>query len=209
MKKIIRNIIIVAVIALVAYVGYSVFFKSKAPVQPALVTTSGAADLSGTATTGGDIALGKEFLTLLLNVRSLKLDDKIFSNQAFVALQDFSRPIPPDVNPGRPNPFAPIGTDSTSVSTQISTSNPSSVTSTASTLNGALNIADASVTRWFEYGLTNALGTKTTVKSQANPGVFAESITGLQPNTTYYVKAFASIGGTVIAGNLVSWKTAQ
>jgi hypothetical protein len=180
--------------------------------EGALATTAGVpgagvAIVPG-ATGEAGLAVGREFLSLLLNIRSLKLDDSIFSNQAFVALQDFSRPIPPDTNPGRPNPFAPLGADSTGVSTQVATSNPSSVTASGTTLNGTLSIGNASVTRWFEYGTSESLGTKTAAKVQNTPGAFAETITGLSPDTTYYVKAVASIGGTTVAGNLITWKTA-
>lgn len=205
MKSIIRNIIILAIVVILAIVGYSVFFKKDTAQTGGLVTTSG----QGAGQTASVIdSPGKDFVTLLLNIRTLKLDDSIFSNTAFTSLQDFSRPIPPDTDPGRPNPFAPLGADSAGVSTQVSTSNPSSVTQTASTLNGALTIGGPSITRWFEYGTTSALGTSTEAKLQVNPGTFAETITGLTPNTTYYVKAVASIGDQTVAGNLVTWKTA-
>ncbi len=205
MKAIIRNIIILAVVVGLGIVGYSVFFKKDAPSLGGLVTTSG----QGVGQTARAIdAPGKDFINILLNIRTLKLDDAIFSNTAFTSLQDFSRPIPPDTDPGRPNPFAPLGADSAGTSTQVSTSNPSSVTQSASTLNGTLTLGGPTVTRWFEYGTTSALGTVTEAKPQVNPGAFAETITGLLPNTTYYVKAVASIGGQTVAGNLVTWKTA-
>ena len=95
------------------------------------------------------------------------------------------------------------------MSTQVTTSNPSSIAATTSTLNGVLSISDASVTHWFEYGTTTALGTKTPPRTQATPGAFAEPVTALTPGTTYYVKAVASIGGQSVYGALVTWKTAQ
>ena len=151
-----------------------------------------------------------EFLTLLLSVQSIKLDDSLFAKPAFTTLQDLSRPINPDTNPGRKNPFAPLGADGTAaISTQVSTSNPSAISATSSTLNGVISINDPSATHWFEYGTTPSLGTMTTPRTQANPGAFSEQVKGLLPGTTYYVKAAAMIGGQTIAGAQVTWKTAQ
>ncbi len=207
MKTVIRNIIILAVVVVLGVWGYSAFFKKDATAPSnGLVTTAG----TPTVAEGGDGGtVSSEFLALLLNIRSIKLDDSIFTSKAFMSLQDFSRPIPPDTNPGRQNPFAPIGSDVSIAAAQVSTSNPSSITATASTLNGALSVGGQDTLRWFEYGSTQALGTKTAQKTQATPGAFAETITGLTPNATYYVKAVASVGGVITSGNVVMWKTAQ
>ena len=211
-KSLIRNIIIFVVVFALAVVGYKFFFGSKT-ATPALQTTSGLG--VGTTTTpsattsAASSAVGGDFLSLLLNIQSIKLDDSVLSSKAFTVLQDFNRPIPPDANPGRTNPFAPIGVDSGAISTQVSTSSPSSITGTTSTLNGTLSIGGPAVDRWFEYGTTSALGTMTGPKTQQNPGAFTETISGLSPNTTYFVKASASVNGVTIAGNMVTWKTAQ
>jgi len=216
-KPIIRTTIIIAAVVIIGVVGYKVFFnKSSAPAS-ALQTTAGVGAGQPTppsntvSSTSSTAFVGQDFLTLLLNVQSIKLDDSIFSNKEFTLLQDFNRPIPPDTNPGRPNPFAPLGIDggAGTASSQITTSNPSSVTATTSTLNGALLVAMPGVTRWFEYGATANLGAMTTPKAQSTQGAFAEIISGLLPNTTYYVKAVASINGTIVSGNVLSWKTAQ
>ena len=142
-------------------------------------------------------------------MQSIKLDDSIFSSKGFTVLQDFNRPIPPDTNPGRQDPFAPLGQDGSTSGAVVSTSNPSSITTTASTLNGSLSQADGGTTRWFEYGTTPALGSMTPPMTQTTPGAFADQITGLSPNTTYYVQASALIGGTTVNGNIVTWTTAQ
>ena len=49
-----------------------------------------------------------EFLSLLLNVKNIKLDDSVFSNPAFSSLSDSSILLEPDGTEGRPNPFAPF-----------------------------------------------------------------------------------------------------
>lgn len=212
MKSFIRTLIIVAVVVGLGAVGYSTFFKqSVVAADTGLATTAGVSTdpaIEAMADAGAATA-SNEFLSLLLNIQSIKLDASLFSKPEFTNLQDLSRPINPDTNPGRKNPFAPIGADgSNTVSTQVTTSNPSSITATASTLNGVLSIEDASVTRWFEYGTTSALGTKTPPRTQATAGAFAEPVSDLLPNTTYYVKAAASIGGQSVYGTMVSWKTA-
>jgi hypothetical protein len=213
MNSILKTIIILAVLTGIAMAGYMFFFKKDTPpgVQGGLATVAGTA-----VNTGVDTAVlnqnaqnaSRDFLALLLNIRSIKLDDTLFTSPAFSALADLSRPINPDTDPGRANPFAPLGADSDVISTQVTTSNPSAITATASTLNGVLSIGGPSITRWFEYGPTPALGTMTTPKPQANPGAYTESITGLLPDTTYYVRASASVGGQVIGGAVVTWKTA-
>lgn len=204
MKSVIRTLIILVIVGALAYFGYSIYFNQDGGSTGGLVTTAGQG-VDGERTEGP----GRDFLDLLLSVRSLSLDESIFSSTAFTALQDFSRPIPPDTNPGRQNPFAPLGADSAAVSTQVGTSNPSSITSTTSTLNGTLTVGGPDVLRWFEYGTTQGLGTTTEEVQQSLPGAFSATIEDLSPNTTYYVKAVASIGGQTVAGNLVTWKTAE
>ena len=207
-KSIIRNGIIILAIVILGVVGYKVFVKKDAP-KGALQTVAGGVvqttDNSGFTASSG---VGQDFLQLLLSVQSIHLDEAIFGNKAFALLQDFNRPIPADTNPGRQDPFAPIGIEGNIISTQISTGSPSSISATGSTLNGTLLAEDPSATRWFEYGTTPSFGTMTTPKSQAQPGPFAEAITGLTPNTTYYVRASALIAGITISGNTVTWKTA-
>ncbi len=213
MKKILRTIIILAVVVGIGMLGYKFLFKKDAPVSSdtGLATTAGVStDPAVTATADASVTTSSnQFLSLLLDVQSIKLDDTLFASPSFTTLQDLSRPIAPDTNPGRANPFAPIGDDTTSTSVQVSTSNPSSITSTTSTLNGVLSVGDPSITHWFEYGTTPALGTMTTPRTQATPGAFAEPVTGLLPATTYYVEAAASMNGDTVYGTQVTWKTAS
>lgn len=217
MKSFIKIIVIIGVLGGLGYGGYVYFMKDDANTSATgLQTTtadgtvqSGEIATSQKSQTADMGTVGQDFLALLLNVESIKLDDRIFTSKGFTLLQDFNRPIPPDTNPGRPNPFALLGVDGAAVSTQVSTSSTSSITTIGSTLNGALALGGPGITRWFEYGKTNALGISTLPKQQDNPGAFSETITGLEPNTTYYVKAAASIGGVIVAGNLITWKTAE
>ena len=52
-------------------------------------------------------AVGSAELSLLNQVRSLKIDTALFTDPAFRSLVDFSVAITPE-NVGRPNPFAPL-----------------------------------------------------------------------------------------------------
>ncbi len=115
----IKNIIIFAGIFILLVVGYVVFFKKDNTQTPALVTTSGVAGSSTQSTVaGGDV--GREFLTTLLNLQNIKLDDSIFTNTAFLNLKDFELTLIQETNPGRTNPFLPLGTDTTATSTTTS-----------------------------------------------------------------------------------------
>jgi hypothetical protein len=110
-----KKIIWVAVIVLVALVGYlvySMFYRasSSTAVTPTTseadvtVVTAGAAD-TGTASTGG---AADSFVQVLSSISDVKLSGGIFNDPVFANyLQDFSRPLP-DRDVGRVNPFAPI-----------------------------------------------------------------------------------------------------
>jgi hypothetical protein len=104
----IKNIlIIIALLALAG--GIYFFFLRPAPAVPSLATSAGApvsASPSGSQ-------VGQEFLTLLLNLKTITLNDAIFSKPAFKDLQDYTITLVPEGNEGRVNPFAPIGVEST------------------------------------------------------------------------------------------------
>jgi len=120
----IKNIIIFVAIGLVLVLGY-VFFLKPAPAEPSLTSSSDA----GTSATGGttastdqNSAITQDFLSLLLSVKSITLDDSIFATPAFNSLQDSTIVLTPDGTQGRPNPFAPIGTDSSAALPPVPTS---------------------------------------------------------------------------------------
>lgn len=84
---------------------YYVFFAKGGQSISALIKTS--SNLPATA----DLSGRSDFLTTLLNIKNIKLDDTIFSSDAFKNLKDFSIQLVQDVKEGRPNPFAPLGID--------------------------------------------------------------------------------------------------
>lgn len=121
----IKNIIIFTVVAVVLILIY-IFFIKKAPEKATLVATSPNATLPSSNTSPQDPSITKDFLSLLLNVKSIKLNNAIFSDIAFTSLRDSSIVLVPDGTEGRPNPFAPIGSDN--VAPPVNNTNNSGVT---------------------------------------------------------------------------------
>jgi len=117
----IRNIIIFVVIAAILVLIY-IFFIKPSPDQSNLVSspsTTTLPNMNGTpaasnTTTASPLGT-QDFLTLLLNVKNIKLDDSIFADPAFGSLHDSSIVLVPDATTGRPNPFAQFGNDVTPI----------------------------------------------------------------------------------------------
>ncbi len=112
----IKNIIIFTVIAALLILAYILFFKPTASQQNLVSSSSTSA--TGTAlpdanTLSQNSVIAQNFLAVLLSVRSIKLDDSIFSDPAFTNLHDSSISLasPGPGDEGRLNPFAPIGSD--------------------------------------------------------------------------------------------------
>jgi len=142
----IKNILIFLVIGVILVFVYLYFFKSTP--EASLTSTSGNLVLPTTSATDVNLSIGKDFLTVLLNVKNIKLDDNIFSDLAFSSLHDSSILLIPDGTEGRPNPFAPIGSDltasvvnsvDTNVQVPIVTPSTTSTNTTNTTSSGALN----------------------------------------------------------------------
>jgi len=84
----------------------------------------------------------------------------------------------------------------------------SNITQNSATLNGYLETYGQSTQRWFEWGTsTGSLFNQTTRQYQSNSGNFADSISGLQPNTTYYFRAAANGNYGNIYGSVASFTT--
>jgi hypothetical protein len=92
--------IIIIIVLLVAFIIYSYIHGSQ--TNNSILTTT---------TTSSSTVVGQDFVNQLLTLKSIQLNDAIFSNPSFNTLTDFSQPVPTEPQ-GRPNPFAPIGVDS-------------------------------------------------------------------------------------------------
>lgn len=111
-----KNAIIFIVIGGALILAYIFFFKGEEEV-PNLISTPGVpgeTPVEGVAPVAGSPQGGDgEFLSLLLNVRNIKLNDSILSDPAFKSLSDSTIVLTQDGTEGRPNPFAPLGSDAT------------------------------------------------------------------------------------------------
>ena len=96
-----KQILIIIVIIIIAFVGYKMFFSGATPSDVTLVADSGS---------GQTFVDGQAILLLLNNLNKVTLDESVFSNKTFTSLISFERPIQEQI-PGRPNPFLPIGVD--------------------------------------------------------------------------------------------------
>lgn len=92
----IKNLIIIAVIAIVAF-GGTYWYRGR--VNSDIEETD-------TLSVKKESKVGEKTLMLLAKVNSLKLDNSIFKDQAFKNLQEYKKEIP-DEPAGRINPFAP------------------------------------------------------------------------------------------------------
>ncbi|MEN9405257.1 MAG: hypothetical protein RLY47_216 [Candidatus Parcubacteria bacterium] len=96
MNPLLKKILIAVGILLVVFVAYRMFFASE-PEEPLSSET-----VSGLPVEDGDL------LSLLLQLKSLKLSDELLADPTFVTLQDFTVELAPEPV-GRRNPFAVIG----------------------------------------------------------------------------------------------------
>lgn len=112
----IKKIILFVGIALVVILAAVFFFKqspntvnlTSSAKNSAPVTNSGTADKASPV-------VGQQFLTTLLNINNIKLDDGIFSDPSFATLTNSSIELVSEGNEGRLCPFLPIGTECTPV----------------------------------------------------------------------------------------------
>ena len=115
----IRNIVIFTSIAAALILIYIFFIRQPSAPTATLVSSTSTPTALDTGVAEQNSSVAREFLTLLLSVKSIKLNDAIFADNSFASLRDSSIVLTPDATEGRPNPFAPFGTDI--VSTPITT----------------------------------------------------------------------------------------
>lgn len=111
-----KTIIIIVVVIILAFAGYGFLISGQKKTSTSGVTKQ--AVTTGSATPSNSTALdgpGKEFVTQLLAIQNIKFNLQLFADPVFQGLQDWSREILPQET-GRPNPFAPLEGDSSSVS---------------------------------------------------------------------------------------------
>lgn len=92
-----KKIIITLTVLVILFFAYGFFFKSD---------NTGSLVVTEDAISSKQFAAGKELISLLVDMKSLKLNQDVFQNNIFVNLQDFGLSIPPEPQ-GRVNPFLP------------------------------------------------------------------------------------------------------
>jgi len=102
-KKTILNIIISIVVIVAAVFAYRLFFPA-APAQ----TPASPGSLLTVVTPSSPLEPSDQFLSILLSLQEIKFQKEVFDKITQNQLQDFSTELILK-DPGRPNPFAPIG----------------------------------------------------------------------------------------------------
>lgn len=99
LKNNLKNILILTVVLAVSFYAYSYFFGGAEESVGAL---------SVTEPTGVGGAVGADLLVILSDLRTMKLDESVFSDPVFRSLKNFRVELSSE-SIGRDNPFAPIG----------------------------------------------------------------------------------------------------
>lgn len=153
------------------------------------------------------------FSALLSSISSITLDTSIFSNPGYKALRDYPIALGTAII-GRPNPFAPIGTDTgsgqvTGSVVSVQTLTPSKVLSTSAQFGALVTTQSTSPsTVVFQYGTDDTVSSASSPINVTKSGTALFTVTGLTPGTTYYVKAVAVQGSGTATGTLISFTTA-
>jgi hypothetical protein len=100
-----KKIIIAGIIVFFMFVSARIFQKETQAQEEPLVIPD-----ASVSAAGEENQKGREILTLLADLKSVRLDESIFSDPVFQSLKDTSVELSAEPK-GRPNPFAPIGKD--------------------------------------------------------------------------------------------------
>ena len=95
LKKIIIGVVVVGII----FVVYTIFFKAD-PEAESFIAVNQKGD--------GSQILGQEIIKAINQIKSLDLETSVFDDPVLKNLRDQSEEIIPE-QPGRNNPFAPLG----------------------------------------------------------------------------------------------------
>ncbi len=108
-----KTILIVLGVLIVAIVLYSVFFnKPSSSNEGGLISGTTSQPVAGVGSVAGSgVSVGQEFISLLLSLQQINLDTTLFQDPVFQSLVDKTVEFSDPGGQGRPNPFAPIGSD--------------------------------------------------------------------------------------------------
>lgn len=211
MSKKLKSILIFAIILAVVFFAFNFLSKKKPKTLPnqnnPLAIDNGSilpSAINNNSTTSSD-----EFSVLLSSIKRINIDTSLFNNKAYQLLRDFPVSLGSEVV-GRTNPFAPVGADSdgSPISLVIQTVQPGKVTASSAEFGAQITLPDTVPTSVvFEYGTTDSFGSATApiVVTKSSTTLF--TITKLNPNTNYFVRAIAVRGSNSIVGNTLSFTT--
>src|SRR3989344_687876 len=109
MNSAVKTIIIIAFIALLGGTAYIFLRGRNAPADP--LESSSGVSVPAAVTASETEAINQDFITKLSILNNIRFDMTILSDKVFTSLKDFTVSLVPEGNEGRPNPFAPIGTE--------------------------------------------------------------------------------------------------
>lgn len=206
-------------------IAYSGFGKAASTKGASPLQSSNAGASTPASATTPSTEVSNQFLRLLLSINSISISNELFAKPAYLALVDFSTRLESDGTEGRPNPFAPIGVEQTTatggtgsvvnqptqgVQSTLVTNPVSNITATTAIASGIVPSSVIATERYFEWGtMTQPPFDKKSNLVAQNPvtGVFGSPITNLIPNTTYSLRAVAKVGGQLVYGPIVIFKT--
>lgn len=205
-------IVVLIIAALIFAVSFfpgdkSAVSNNNSNVNP-LTSTTGNIPLPGApnTTTSND-----EFSKVLSSIKNIYIDTSIFQNRAYILLRDFPVSLGTDVV-GRNNPFAPIGVDSSVVEQDVvvQTLQAGKVTKNTAEAGAQVTLTTtAPVNVIFEYGTSDTFGSVTSPILVTKNMAVLSTIKGLDPDTTYYVRAVAVVGSTTVTSNTTSFVTSK
>lgn len=158
-----------------------------------------------------------EFSDILSSISTITIDTSIFNNPSYKSLRDFPVTLGSDIK-GRPNPFAPVGNDQGTIgginvqsnngSVQFETLQPNKVTATTAEFGAQAMVSSTIGAKVvFEYGINDLLGNASAPVALASNGTALTRVTGLSPDTTYYVRAVLTQGSNVVPGEKMTFTT--
>lgn len=109
MKGMLKKIIIFVVVFILVVIVIKIVGGDKKQTQS---LTSSAVDVDTSLLGDEQSQVADEFLNTLLNLNSITLEGGIFTDPRFTTLEDYTVALTPQPM-GRPNPFSPVGTTTT------------------------------------------------------------------------------------------------
>lgn len=213
-KKIKTFVIVVVIIAII--IGAFSYLSNSKPQPATTLLNSSVSPAAGMLNNQVNVSSDSEFSSLLSTVNTIVIDTSIFESAAYKSLRDSPITLGSDIK-GRPNPFAPVGSDRGTISgttetgtAQFETLQPIKVTATTAEF-GAQAMLSSTVGAQviFEYGENDLLSSATAPVDLASNGTVLVKATGLNPDTTYYVRAVLTQGSNVVSGDKMKFTTSK